>query len=50
MHPLQQNTETEFDEADLKNDRVIFEKPVRGHSRISSYIDNSSDKEKHSYV
>ena len=35
MRPLQQNTASEFYEANLKNDRVIFEKYVRGRSRIS---------------
>ena len=34
MRPLQQNTASKFDKADLQNDQVIFKKPVRGHSRI----------------
>ena len=38
MRPLQQNTVSEFDEADLKDDRVILEKRVRGRSRISIQI------------
>ena len=38
MYPLEQNTVSEFDEADLKDDRVILEKPVHGHSRINIQI------------
>ena len=38
MRPLQYNTAAEFYEANLKNGRVIFEKPVRGRSRISIQI------------
>ena len=50
MCPLQQNTASEFDEADLKNDQVIFEKPVHARSRINIYIYTHTHTHTHTYI
>ena len=39
MHDQKQNTVSKFDESNLKNNRAIFEKPVQGHSKISTQLD-----------